>query len=313
MSNSIRVFSPATIANFGSGFDLLGLAIHGPGDEVEIVPNDENKIIVKSITGDEGRLPYEVTKNTCTVAMQSFLTAYNSNQGFDVYIDKKMPFGSGLGSSAASAAAGVFALNEYFDCPFSKPELIKFALDGEFIASKGYHADNIAPCLLGGITFINDGVNNSIQSISCPNNMHLTVAYQDIEILTAQAREILPQTYSRTTIIAQQAAFGSLLIGLTNSNYDLIATGLADQLAVPFRKSLIENYEELESIAIENNAVGFSISGSGPTVFCVCNNVDTANKIEAAWQTFLSTKSRKYLCFSSKVNNEGTIRIKSER
>jgi homoserine kinase len=312
MSKSIRVFAPATIANFGSGFDLLGLAIYGPGDEIEIVPNNENKLIVKSITGDEGRLPHDETKNTCTVAMHSFLNAHHSKQGFDVYIHKKMPFGSGLGSSAASAAAGVFALNEYFDSPFSRIELIKFALDGEFIASKGYHADNIAPCLLGGITFINDGVDNSIQSINYPNDMHIIVAYQDIEILTAQAREILPQTYSRATIIAQQAAFGSLITGLTNSNYDLIAKGLTDQLAVPFRKSLIENYDELESIAFENNAVGFSISGSGPTVFCVCNNVDIANKIETVWQTFLSTKRRKYLCFTTKVNNEGTIRIKSE-
>ena len=313
MSNSIRVFSPATIANFGSGFDLLGLAVYGPGDEVEIVPNKENKLIVKSITGDEGRLPYDVTKNTCTVAMQSFLTALNSTQGFDVYIDKKMPFGSGLGSSAASASAGVFALNEYFESPFSKIELIKFALDGEFIASKGYHADNIAPCLLGGITFVNDGVNNSIQNINYPNDMHITVAYQDIEILTAQAREILPQTYARATIIAQQAAFGSLLIGLTNSNYDLIATGLTDLLAVPFRKSLIENYDELESIAIENNAIGFSISGSGPTLFCVSDGLKTADKISREWQTFLSNKRRKYLCFTTKVNKEGTIRIKSER
>jgi homoserine kinase len=309
MEHSVRVFAPATLSNIGSGFDLLGLAVYGPGDEVEIFPNHSNELRIVSISGDEGKLSYEIEKNTCTVAMQAFLESFESVQGFDVIIDKKMPLGSGLGSSAASACAGVFALNEYFDKPYSRNELMHFALKGEFIASQGFHADNIAPCLLGGFTFIYNNDPLSVRQLQYPDQLHLVIAYQQVQILTAEARALLPKHYERSTVVKQQGLFGSLLIGLFHKDYELIAQGIQDHVAVPYRKGLIPNYSQLEELALQNSAIGFSISGSGPTVFGLCRDEQSAVRVMEAWEKYLIEQPLPYICFASPINKEGALRI----
>lgn len=151
---SITVKAPATVANLGSGFDLMGLAIHQTADEVTVTERSDNQVILQEIIGDGGMLPKQTAENTCTVAIVSLLKHLGSTKGFDVILKKHIAFNSGLGSSASSAVAGVFAVNALLGNPLSKKELIPFAVDGEYVASKGFHGDNVAPCMLGGITYI---------------------------------------------------------------------------------------------------------------------------------------------------------------
>lgn len=308
--SSVTVFAPATLSNLGSGFDILGLAVYGPGDEVEIIPSQQHRTLrIVSIEGDQGKLPYEVDKNTCTVAMQAFLNHLHSKEGFDIRIFKKMPLGSGLGSSAASACAGVVALNEYYETQFPRQELIRFAMQGEHIASKGWHADNIAPCILGGITLISDPEKIEVDSLPVPDSLYVAVLYQDVEVLTSEARALLPATYSRSMVVNQQAMVASLVAGLCTGNFKLITKGMNDLVAVPYRKQLIPHYDKLCEVALDSGAAGCTISGSGPSIFAACSSEDTAKMVAEIWNRFLADKNQGYFTFTSVINQQGAIRI----
>ncbi|MBK8845148.1 MAG: homoserine kinase [Bacteroidetes bacterium] len=280
----ITAFAPATIANLGSAFDIAGLAICTLGDFVTVTINDTQKLRITSIAGDGGKLPLEAEKNTCTVAMQSMLDALQSTQGVDVTINKKLPLGSGLGSSAASAVAGVVALNKLLGTPFSKQDLIPHALAGEFIASKAYHADNIAPCMLGGITICH-GHGQQVQVTKiAPPAWFVVVLHQPIAILTSEARKLLPSIYAKEKVIEQTFNLAALLQGFHHHDANLVKKGMEDNIAVPFRKQLIPNFDELMLCANENNAIGSSISGSGPTVFALCESETTAQRVKRSME-----------------------------
>lgn len=304
---TICVRTPATVANLGSGFDLIGLAIAQTADEVIVKPNDRSELRITEITGDEGKLPKTAPENTCTVAVQSLLDAVNTKQGFDISIHKKIGFKSGLGSSASSAVAGVVATNELLGRPFTKTQLIRFALDGEYVASRGYHADNVAPCMLGGITFVQNTNPLQVCSIPYPEQMHVVVLYQPVAISTAEAREILPKQYDRKTVIQQSANFGALLTGLFTQQYDLISEGLRDYIATPYRKNLIPHYNALETMATENRAIGFNISGSGPSVFAWCNSAEQATQIKVAWSSYMHKQQAPHTIYLSAINKYGAV------
>ncbi|MBL0054109.1 MAG: homoserine kinase [Bacteroidetes bacterium] len=305
MAQSIKVFAPATIANLGSGFDLLGLAVYGAGDEIIVTENNLNKLFIEKITGDENKLPLETIENTCTVAMQAMLDELKIKTGFNVAINKQMPLGSGMGSSAASAVGGVFALNELLNKPFTKTELIQFALEGEYIASRGYHADNIAPCMLGGITFISSTQPLKMHALPCPDNFYITLLHQPVQILTAEARKILPPHYTRDIVIKQNAAIASFVNGLHQNDFESISFGLQDFIAEPYRKNLIPHYSELKNIAMQTGAVGYNISGSGPAVFAVSSEKETAEKIAHVWKNYFIEINSPCLCITSPINKEG--------
>ncbi|TAE02495.1 MAG: homoserine kinase, partial [Bacteroidetes bacterium] len=150
MNNSIEVYAPATVANVACGFDVLGFALHEPGDKVILRKNQSTKVTISKITGDEGKLPLSVAKNTAGLVIEHYLQHIGSDQGIDLEIHKQMPLGSGLGSSAASAAASLFAINELMGSPLTRMELLPFAMEGERIACGTAHADNVAPAILGG-------------------------------------------------------------------------------------------------------------------------------------------------------------------
>ncbi len=306
MRNGIKVFAPATVANVACGFDILGFALDRPGDEIVVKMNPTSKELrITEITGAKSKLPSEINKNTATIGIANILKDLNINKiGVDIEIHKKMPFGSGMGSSAASACGGVFAINELLKLGLEKRELIKYALDGEHIASGGYHADNIAPCMLGGIQLCK---NENYYRLPLPKGIHVLMIYQKVEVLTKEARKILNDQISLKQHVEQSTNLSGLIVGLYNSDFDLIKNSLKDVIVEGQRKHLIPNFDFLKETALNHNALGCSISGSGPTIFAVFNNTIDMGAARESIEKLLSLKKAKFSIYESQINQEGTI------
>ena len=307
---SVRVFAPATVANLGSGFDILGLALHQTADEITITESDTPGLRIGSIEGDGGILPKNPDENTCTVAIRSLLEKTGINKGFDISIKKHIALNSGLGSSASSAVAGVAGVNELLGNPFTRTELIPFALDGEFVASKGYHADNVAPGMLGGLTLIRELSPVNIERLPVAADVHLVVLYQYVRVSTAEARQMLPEQYERSIVTRQNARLASLISGILRNDSASIRFGLEDELATPYRKKLIPYFDQLGVNAMKAGATGFNISGSGPTVFAWCESKNVSMIVEQTWRTFMEKTNKPFELYNSAVNAEG-VRVTS--
>ncbi|CAG4990252.1 Homoserine kinase [Dyadobacter sp. CECT 9275] len=275
--NYVKAFAPATVANVACGFDIFGFAIQEPGDIVEIKRKDEPGIVIADITGDAGRLPRAAEKNAVTVVMLHLLKHLGiSDFGCEVILHKNMPLGSGMGSSAASAVAGVVALNELLDNPLSRQDLLRFAMEGERIASGSAHADNVGPSLLGGFVVIRSYNPLDIFSIPVPEDLYCTLVHPDIEINTKDARYILRNEVSLKNAITQMGNVAGLVAGIMKSDYDLISRSMVDVIIEPVRSILIPEFNEVKKAAISAGALGCSISGAGPSMFALSRGVDTA-------------------------------------
>ena len=288
--NYIKVFAPATVANVSCGFDIFGFAIEEPGDVVEIQRRDEPGVVIKDIFGDEGRLPRKAEKNTVTGVMLHLLKHLGINDfGCEVTLHKNMPLGSGMGSSAASAVAGVIAMNELLGCPLSRTELLPFAMEGERIASGSAHADNVGPALLGGFVIIRSYAPLDIFSIPVPKDLYCTLVHPDIEINTKDARYILRDEVSLKNTISQMGNVAGLVAGLMKEDYDLISRSMVDVIIEPVRSILIPEFNFVKQAALDNGALGCSISGSGPSMFALSRGIENARKVgEVMKQTFLN-------------------------
>lgn len=310
-SDDIRVFAPATVANVAVGFDILGFAIHGPGDEVVVRKKKERGLVITTITGTGDKvLPLDPQKNTAGFAALSLLSELGMNDlGIEMEIHKKMPFGSGLGSSAASAAAGVFAVNELLGQPLDKPSLLPFAVAGEQIADGAYHADNVGPSLLGGILFIRDNKGLDVHPLPIPADLYAAVVYPYIEVLTKDSRNILSATLSLQHHIQQNGNLGGLIIGLYEADYGLIRRSLSDVIIEPQRARLIPAFADVQKAALLNGALGSSISGAGPSIFALCQGRATASKVAQAMQSAFQLQRIKADSYVSSINQDGAIRI----
>jgi homoserine kinase len=288
--NYIKVFAPATVANVSCGFDIFGFAIEEPGDVVEIQRRDEPGVVIKDIFGDEGRLPRKAEKNTVTGVMLHLLKHLGIDDfGCEVTLHKNMPLGSGMGSSAASAVAGVIAMNELLGCPLSRTELLPFAMEGERIASGSAHADNVGPALLGGFVIIRSYAPLDIFSIPVPKDLYCTLVHPDIEINTKDARYILRDEVSLKNTISQMGNVAGLVAGLMKEDYDLISRSMVDVIIEPVRSILIPEFNFVKQAALDNGALGCSISGSGPSMFALSRGIENARKVgEVMKQTFLN-------------------------
>ena len=239
----IRVFAPATVANVACGYDVLGFAIDAPGDEVVARLTDEPGLRITKITGDDGKLPLEAEKNTAGVAALDLMKHLGMlDLGIEMEIHKKMPFGSGLGSSAASAVAGAYAVNKLIGEPLTKKQLLPFAMTGEASADGAWHADNVGPCLIGGIVFIRDNQELDIANLPVPKNLWAAVVHPDIEILTKVARGILPTEIPLANVTQQIGNLGGLICGLIQEDYGLISRSVHDVIAEPRRQKLIPEF-----------------------------------------------------------------------
>lgn len=279
----IRVFAPATVANVACGYDVLGFAIDSPGDEIVVRHCANPGLQITKITGDGGKLPTDPTHNTAGVAALDLLRHLGmTDRGIEMEIHKKMPFGSGLGSSSASAVAGAYAVNKLLGGPLSRKQLLPFAMAGEASADGAWHADNVAPCLLGGIVFIRSNEELDFAQITPPKNLWAAVVHPDIEILTKVAREILPKEIPLVNTTQQIGNLGGLILGLIQEDYGLISRSIHDVIAEPRRQKLIPEFYRAKRAAIGAGALGFSISGAGPSVFALCEGEEIATRAGAA-------------------------------
>lgn len=308
----VRVFAPATVANVACGYDVLGFAIDAPGDEVLVRQSSEPGLRITKITGDEGKLPPEAEKNTAGVAALDLLKHLGismEDRGIEMEIHKKMPFGSGLGSSAASAVAGAYAVNCLLGEPLSKKQVLPFAMAGEASADGAWHADNVGPSLLGGMIFIRDNDELDIAELPVPENLWVAVVHPDIEILTKVAREILPTEIPLEKVTQQVGNLGGLICGLIQEDYGLISRSIHDVIAEPNRQKLIPDFYKTKRAALGAGALGFSISGAGPSVFALCEGEESAKKVGAAIAATFSKIDLENQVYVSRINREGVKMI----
>lgn len=300
---TIKIFCPATIANLNCGFDVMGLCLETIGDEMIFRKSAVKGIQITKITG--ANLPFEATKNVAGVAALALIENLDLDFGFEIEIHKKIKAGSGIGSSSASAAGAVFGINALLGNPFSRNQLVYFAMKGEAIASGSEHADNVAPCLLGGFTLIRGYNPLDVIKIDAPNKLYAVVLHPHIEIKTADARAVLEPTIPFKNAITQWGNLGGLISGLYTNDYELISRSLQDVVIEPFRKHLIPNFDDVKNIAIQNGALGSGISGAGPSIFALCKGENTANKVASAMKEVYLKTNISFDVYISKINDEG--------
>lgn len=301
--NKIKLFCPATIANLSCGFDVLGLCLTTAGDEMIIRKSDKKGVRITKIVGAD--LPLETENNVAGVAALAMLKEVDTEFGFEIEIYKNIKAGSGIGSSAASSAGAVFGINELLGRPFTRKGLVKFAMQGEKLASGNAHADNVAPCLLGGFTLVRCSNPLDIIKIDSPSELYATVVHPQIELKTSDARSVLKQTVSLKNAITQWGNVGGLVAGLYTQDYELIGRSLHDEIIEPVRSMLIPGFDLIKKTAYENGALGSGISGSGPSIFALSKGKKTAEKIAKAMSKVYDEINLPYEIHVSKVNAEG--------
>lgn len=275
-AKAIKVFAPATVANLASGFDIMGLAIHKPGDELVMQLNNSGKVKIESLTGDDGKLSKNPEKNTAGVSVLAMLKKLKSRQGVTIHLNKKMPLGSGLGSSAASSAAAVFALNQLLHNPFASKELIPFAMEGERVACGAAHADNVAPAILGGLVLIRSVDPLDIISLPVPVALYVVVVHPHLVLMTEKSRAVVKKMIPLHTVVAQTGNTAAFIASLYTHDIGLMSRSAIDLLAEPYRAALIPGYTAIKKSVLKSGAVACSISGSGPSVFALCENKENA-------------------------------------
>ena len=301
--NQIKIFCPATIANISCGFDVLGLCLETVGDEMIIRKSDVQGIKIKKIVGED--LPLETSKNVAGVAALALLDAIDYKFGFEIEIYKNIKPGSGIGSSAASAAGAVFGINELLGKPFNRKELVEFAMKGEAIASGSEHADNVAPAILGGITLVRSSAPLDIIKIESPSELFATVIHPQIELKTSEMRAVLQPMIPLKSAILQWGNLGGLIAGFYTSDYELIGRSLHDEIVEPLRGPFIPKFDVIKKTALENGALGSGISGSGPSIFALSKGIETANRIAKAMFVIYEDMNMPFEIHVSKVNPEG--------
>lgn len=308
-TTGIKVFAPASVSNLGCGFDILGLALDRPGDEIIARFSNHNEVRIKSISGDGGKLPRDVDRNTVTIAAKALLNYLGeTGRGIDFEIYKKMPFESGLGSSAASAVAGAVAVNELLRRPLEKRELLPFAMCGEQYASKAWHADNVAPSMLGGIILIRDNPTLDVHRLPCPRGIYLAVIHPHIQISTALSRQRLPQSVPLEKMVEQTGNLAGLIHGLYQSDFGLISRCLQDVIIEQHRSKDIPHYQEIRDAALQAGALGCLISGSGPSMFALCNNSLIAEECGEAMKRVWTEHRVGHDLYISGIHQEGAMK-----
>lgn len=310
MASRLRVFAPATIANLGPGFDVLGLALSSPGDELEVELSDDPGVTIVEVTGDGGALSRDPEKNVAGRAAADVLRRAGSApkpRGVRLWLHKQMPLASGLGSSGASSAAGAFAVNELLGRPLTRHDVLLAAMEGERAASGTPHADNVAPSVMGGIVLIRSYDPLEILSLPVPHDLHVVVVHPHCEVSTAEARALVKgRTYGLDQIVANLGNVAALVAGLHRSDLALIGRSVQDRLVEPLRAELIPGFAAVKKAALASGALGCSIAGSGPSVFAFTGDGDTARNVGTAMQaSFRSAAKLDSDLYTGKVSTEG--------
>jgi len=301
-SGGVSVHAPATVANMVCGFDVLGFAVNDPYDEMHICFKDESGITI--INEDEFNLPTNPELNVAGVALLAMLEEVNEPVGFKLRICKHIKPGSGVGSSAASAAGAVVAANRLLNNRFTKEDLVRFAMNGEKVASGVKHADNIAPCIYGGVTLIRSIFPLDIIELTAPP-LYVTIVHPQIEVRTADARGILKQQVLLKDAIRQWGNIAGLVAGLLKSDYELIGRSLEDVLIEPVRSILIPGFDKVKEQSKQAGALGGGISGSGPSIFMLSKDEHTAKAVEQEMHNIYDQLGLEHYTYVTTINKEG--------
>ena len=306
MKDSIKVFAPATVANVVCGFDVLGFAVNEPGDEVIMRLTNNPGITISKITGDNGRLPLDPKKNTVSVSVEHYLKHIGRTDiGLDIELHKKMPIGSGLGSSSASTVAGLFAAKTLLGDETDVVELLPFARKGEEMACGHGHADNVAPALMGGFVLIRSYDPLDVIRLPHPKGLYCAIVFPDVDVPTREARQIIRNKIQMKDAVTQWGNIAGLVSGLFMNDIDLIGRSMKDILVEPVRSMLIPDFYKMREMAMDLGAVSFGISGSGPSVFAFTRDEETAKQITQKLQKHLASIKIDSNTYVSTINDEG--------
>jgi len=303
----IRVFAPATIANIGPGFDVLGLALSSPGDLLDAELTDTPGVEMVEITGDGGRLSRAAMKNVASRAAADVLRRAGSAKGLRLWLHKQMPLASGLGSSGASSAAGAVAANEILGRPLSPREVVLSAMEGERAASGTPHADNVAPSVMGGIVLIRSYDPFETIALPIPENLHIAVVHPHCKVSTAAARTLVAdRTYGLDLIVPNLGSVAALVAALYRGDLPLLGRSIEDRIIEPLRATLIPGFAQVKAAALEAGALGCSIAGSGPSLFAFAGDAGSAQHMGAAMQRAFKTAAQLDSdLFTGRVSTEG--------
>jgi homoserine kinase len=305
----IKIAVPATVANLVCGFDVLGMALNDPYDMMELELIDEPVINIKH-TDDYG-LPEAAEQNVAGVALQALMEDYGNNIGFNVTVHKNIKPGSGLGSSAAGSAGAVVAANHLLNNHFSKEDLVRFAMNGEKLATGVKHADNVAPCIYGGITLVRSVFPLDIISLAAPD-LFVTVVHPQIEVKTADARQILRKEVQLKNAIKQWGNIAGLVAGILKNDIRLIGRSLEDVIIEPVRSILIPGFDDVKNKSKEAGALGGGISGSGPSIFMLNENETIAKQVEQIMAEIYTAIGIEYKTYVTTINAGGVKILSSE-
>ncbi len=302
---SVKTFAPATVSNLGPGFDVLGVALHRPGDFV-IASRQKERGLLFSVKTGQMQVPLDSKGNVAAHVAKLMLREIKPPFGIRMVLQKSMPIGSGLGSSAASSVAAAMAVNELLPKPLRKPELLRFALQGELFACGSTHADNAAPSLLGGGCLIRSYDPVDVIPIPVDDSLVWIVVHPHVVVLTKKSRAILPQQIPLRTAVRQWGNVAGLVLGLASGDQNLISRSVEDVIMEPLRSRLIPGFNDVKEAALRAGALGCSISGSGPSVFSIAPSMRAARVIGARMvQAFLRAAGVSSDVFISRTNPNG--------
>jgi homoserine kinase len=308
--NEIKIFSPATVANVSCGFDALGCALNAIGDEMILRKTKSKGVTISKIEG--ANLPHDIKKNVASVVALTMLNTTKSNFGIDIQLFKKIKPGSGLGSSASSAAGAAFAVNELMGKPYSKLELTEFARIGEKVACDSPIADNVAAVIYGGFILVKSYHPLEIVKLPVPKELMVTVIHPQIEIRTEDARNVLNPSIPIADSVMQSANLAGLVSALYTDDYQLLSRSLVDVIAEPYRKKLIPLFDEVKNASLEVGALGVGISGSGPSIYALSKGKIMAKKVAETMKIVYQKSKIDFNVYTSAINNEGITILDSK-
>ena len=302
--SKVRAFAPATVANMGCGFDIMGMTLDGVGDVVSVEVKEGDGLRIENRT--EVDLPDDIEKNVITPAVRALMEAFGEKRQVDVTIERKISPGSGIGSSAASSAAAVYALNEALGRPFTDERLVEFAMEGEKLISGGTpHADNVGPSLLGGVVLLRGYKPLDIVRLPVPENFCCSVAHPAIMVSTRMAREVLPKEIPLRTAVEQWGNVAGLVAGLSLKDVNLVGRAMRDVVVEPHRKQFIPGFDALREKVLEAGALAFNISGAGPSVFTLSSDMDVATRVGEIMREHFAGEGVDSDIYVCKVSNQG--------
>ncbi len=300
-----KFFAPATSANLSAGYEIFGLALEQPGDIVTAVKIEQAGVQLLSLTGDNGKLPKDPEKNTATVAVTALLKHLNYQGGIGIHLEKQLPLCSGMGSSAASAAAAVAAVNHLLDAGLSNKQLVPFAMEGERLACGSAHADNVAPALMGGLVLVRSYQPLDLVAIPIPENLHYAIVNPEILISTAESRDKVPQQINIADAVAQMGNAAAFIAALAQGDFDLLSRAAEDFIAEPARASLIPGFSLVKQAALESGAAASGLSGSGPSMFALTDSLKTAQKCATAMIEVFTMQDIRSTSYVGQVSKQG--------